>query len=148
MGFAFVLAIVALVSGCYRVSTVPPAELLTSGTHSAITQREYHVVRSETEWVALWKRHRANVVGGEEPPPKVDFSKHMVVAVFAGNFPTGGYSLNLLPTKVIRGEVVVRFCLLRPPADAILTQAFTQPFTFATLPRTPLPMRVEIVDEE
>ncbi|GMV38223.1 MAG: hypothetical protein AMXMBFR61_27310 [Fimbriimonadales bacterium] len=148
MGFAFLLAIVAVVSGCYRMNTAPRAELLASGTHSAITQRELHVVGSDTEWMALWQRHQANVFGGEESPPNVDFSKQRVVAAFAGNFPTGGYSLQLLPTEVVGGEMLVRFRLVRPPADALLTQAFTQPFAVATLPRTPLPVRVEIVDEE
>jgi len=148
MGFAFALAVVALVSGCYRMSTAPQPELLTSGTHSAIIQREWHLVDSAREWSALWKRHRANVIGGEEVLPNVDFSKRIVIAAFGGSFPTGGYALELLPTKAGGGEVLVRFRLVRPPADAILTQAFTQPFAFATLPRNPLPVRVEIVDEE
>lgn len=147
MGLAFALLISAVVSGCYHMNVTPRAELLLSGTHSAVTRREWQVIRSEAEWVALWKRHRANVVGGDESPPEVDFSRRMAVAAFAGNYPTGGYSLQLLPSRPSRGEVVIRFRLVRPPADAILTQAFTQPFAFATLPRTPHPVRVEFVEE-
>ncbi len=48
-----------------------------SGVHSARTD----VIRDEAAWNALWRQHTPNP---SSPQPKVDFSKRMVLALFAG----------------------------------------------------------------
>lgn len=51
---------------------------------SAVQAPRQVVVRDEAALAALWREHTANL--SEAPAlPKVDFSKHMVLALFAGN---------------------------------------------------------------
>src|SRR5437870_4264409 len=63
-------------------SGVPlPFVTLAAGTTSSIRTPRRVVVRDEAEWRALWRRHD-DPAGGAAPP--VDFSRDMVVGVFAG----------------------------------------------------------------
>ena len=48
------------------------------GRHSNIATHEYHLVTNKQQWRDLWPRHC------EEALPAVDFSRHMVVAIFLG----------------------------------------------------------------
>lgn len=49
------------------------------------------VFRSREEWEPFWRAycHRTNGEGEQLPPVEVDFSSHMLVAVFYGVFPSG-----------------------------------------------------------
>ncbi|MCX5789009.1 MAG: hypothetical protein NTX64_10960 [Elusimicrobia bacterium] len=53
------------------------------GSASGIQQPRRIVVQDEKTWKALWAEH-ARGTDEENKPPRVDFSREMVVAVFAG----------------------------------------------------------------
>jgi hypothetical protein len=67
--------------------------------------------------------------GKEPPPPPINFEKEMVVAVFAGQKPTGGYSVKV--EKVVyaagRKTVWVVYSEKAPGPDAMTTQVLTYP---------------------
>lgn len=61
--------------------------------------------------------------------PEVDFSKEAVVAVFAGEKPTGGFGIS------IEGSLAkARISLESPPEDAMVTQAITSPYAVFAVP--------------
>ncbi len=54
-----------------------------TGEDSKIKTAEAQVVRGTAEWTELWKRH------SENDAPKIDFSRHQVVAIFGGRLAGG-----------------------------------------------------------
>ncbi len=105
---------------------------ITYGTQSEIKKRTNYLITSEEGLAKLWKLVQTNV-----PEPKVDFTTHSVIAVFAGQKPTGGYSITV--KKIEDGEkrnVVVT--LTSPGADCIVTQIITEPYQIVTVPITSL----------
>lgn len=59
----------------------------------------------------------------------VDYNTQAVVIANAGTFTTGGYSI-VLDSAVLENNVLnLTFAVLSPPSAAIVTQAFTYPYT-------------------
>ena len=81
------------------------------------------VVRSADEWTALWKDHARSAKA-----PAVDFSREMVVAVFLGTKPSGGYSVEIAQIEKRDNEVLVTYRERQPGPDDIVTMALTSPF--------------------
>ncbi len=103
---------------------------ITHGTQSEIKKRTNYLITSEEGLTKLWKLIQANA-----PEPKVDFTTHAIVAVFAGQKSTGGYSISV--TKVEDGkmrDVVV--ALTKPGPDCMVTQAVTTPYQIVAVPMT------------
>jgi hypothetical protein len=112
-------------------ATTPPFVTIARGSNSGIANANEAVVRSTSEWGALWKLH-----GGREPVPPVDFAKEIVAAVFVGTRPTGGYSVEIVSTRPDGETLIVEYVERRPSADAIVTQALTSPFHIVKLQKT------------
>ena len=55
---------------------------------SGIDTPQQTVARTAAEFEALWKKHAPG-----QTVPTVDFTKQMVLAVFLGTRPTGGFSV-------------------------------------------------------
>jgi len=69
------------------------------------------------------------------PPPAVDFTTEMVVALFLGERPTGGYEIEVTQVERTDRGLAVRFRVKKPDAGAMLMQVLTQPFHLIELPR-------------
>ena len=74
------------------------------------------------------------------PPPSVDFSHDMVVALFMGERPTGGYAIEITRIERTDHGLSVHYRTSRPDPSAIQTQALTQPFHLVTVPRVDDPV--------
>ena len=92
------------------------------GTQSRIEEPRAVVIRTAGEWSDLWKAHAPAA-----PVPIVDFRREMVVAVFLGTRPTGGYSVEIATIESKGNETVVIYRAEEPPRDAMATQALTSP---------------------
>ena len=90
---SFVLLLASCTAGAAVAVTVPFSTLAT-GLASGVGQPTQIVVRSQNEWTALWSRHM-RAPSAPPPPPSVDFSRDMVVALFMGERPTGGYAIEV-----------------------------------------------------
>lgn len=100
---------------------------------SAHAQKKNYVLRSQAEWQKLWQqmqgeqfvRNRASL---DSALRKIDFSKQVIIAVFLGEKPSGGYGIAI--TKLVRHakqlEVFIEEKL--PGTDCFTTQALTYPF--------------------
>ena len=58
----------------------------------------------------------------------IDFNREIVVAIFLGEKPTGGFAVEIVRVGRQNGEFVVDYKEINPASGAMVTQALTQPF--------------------
>lgn len=102
------------------------------GTDSGYQSASQMVIDNSERWSNCWQLHTYNA---EPPPPvpPVDFSRYSIVTVFAGEKPTGGYSVEILKvetsgsqTKERSAAITVRY--RQPKAGEFVTEALTYPY--------------------
>jgi hypothetical protein len=103
------------------------------GTSSGIRELSWTVVRTSREWLVVWARH-VRTVGAVVPPP-VDFSREMVVGIFAGERETGGFQVEITVVERTASGLRVLYRVREPEPGAVLTQALTQPYHLIRLAR-------------
>lgn len=136
---ALLVALGWLASGCVGSAAF---DTIAQGASGGYRERAALVIRTEEQWQALWDRHAATILP-KPRPPKVDFTKEMVIAVFLGEQPTGGFSVTItqVEQRVDALRVVVEETA--PPPDAMVTQAFSSPYHLVRLKTTDLPIDFE-----
>jgi len=134
------LPIILLLVGCPNTQSLQPVSKLSSIECSGLQYPESGgmVFRDAGSWEAFWDRY-CMVITGEGTklaPPKVDFSTRMLVGVFSGEKPTGGYSISI--QRVLDGpkRLVVEYLEESPPPDAMVTMALTYPCQIIAVPRS------------
>jgi hypothetical protein len=128
-----VTVLVCFAATSAALGQVPPAELVATvakGAMSNIEEPRQVVVRTTTEWQALWKEHDA-----QNAAPVVDFTQSIVVAVFLGTRPTAGFAVEIAAVKPEGSRAVVEYRERRPPRDALVAQVLTAPFHAVRLAR-------------
>jgi RNA polymerase sigma factor (sigma-70 family) len=91
------------------------------------------VLRSQEAWEVAWAVAHRPV---DPPPvPKVDFTKHMVLAVFLGTRPTGGYRAGIAGVVESSATWTVTVRETRPGPDQFVPQAETRPCLLVVVPR-------------
>lgn len=106
--------------------------VIASGTASLITTTQNRVARDQAAWNSLWNEH----LGAQKPPlPAVDFASEIVVGVFLGTRPTGGYTAGVLAVEAEGAGAKVSFEERQPGQNCITTQALTQPFVLVAITR-------------
>jgi hypothetical protein len=110
------------------------------GDLSLVDGPQQVVVRTPAEWEALWRRHAP-----DRPLPMVDFTREMVVAVFAGSRPTAGYSVDVVEASRAGDALLVRYRVTRPGRDVLTAQIITSPYYIGAVPRHPGEVRFEAV---
>jgi hypothetical protein len=111
-------------------STPPPVRTVAKGPSSEIAMARTIVVRSDAEWVSLWKEH-----GGGGPAPEVDFSREMVVGIFQGVRPTAGYGVEIVRAIGAPNALIVEYRATAPSRDSVTAQVLTAPYHLAAIPR-------------
>ena len=140
---SFVL-LLASCTACAAIAATVSFATLAKGLASGVGQPTQIVVRSQHDWAALWSRHMRTPIA-PPPPPSVDFSRDMVVGLFMGERPTGGYAIEITRIERTDQGLSVHYRTSLPDPSAIQTQALTQPFHLVTVPRVDDP--VTFVDE-
>ncbi len=115
---------------------------IAKGAQSNVDAPRQAVARTPAEWTALWRTHEY-----DKPAPAVDFSREMVVAVFMGSRPTGGYSVEIVSATESGGSLVVSYREQSPPRGALTTQVLTAPFHMAAVPKFTGDVRFEKADK-
>lgn len=85
------------------------------------------VARSQNEWAALWRQHASGDLSSR-PPPAIDFEKEVVVALFLGEKPTGGYDVQISRAEQTNDGLIIYYREKDPPPGGMVVQALTQPF--------------------
>lgn len=106
---------------------VVPFVSIASGVTSGIAVRREITITSPEAWGTLWAEH-AYAIGQAGPAPLVDFSREVVIAIFLGTRPSGGFSVAIRRIERGDGGLTVYFQEGRPAKDALVSQALTQPF--------------------
>lgn len=104
---------------------------LAKGDASGIVDAHRTVVRDPQTWQALWSAH----AGPATPAPAVDFATTMVIAAFAGERPTPGYSVDIVEPRHVGSALVVPVTEAGPPRGTIAAQMIVTPFHIVALPR-------------
>ena len=102
-------------------------QTVVKGSRSGVREPLQIVIRSQAEWDALWKRH-VSIETNPPPPPAIDFNKQIVIGVFLGEKPTGGYDVEIIRTEQSDGALVIHYREKSPLPGTIAIQALTQPF--------------------
>jgi PrcB C-terminal len=103
-----------------------PFQTIAKGYRSGVRESLQTVARNQAEWEAVWKKH--SVETNPPPPPFIDFKRQIVVAVFLGEKPTGGYDVEIIRIDQSDGALVIHYREKSPLPGSIAIQALTQPF--------------------
>jgi hypothetical protein len=102
-------------------------------SQSGHAQKKNYVIRSQAEWQKLWRQVQGeqflrNRAGLDSALRKIDFSKQMIIAVFQGEKPTGGYGIAV--NKLVRNAKQLEVFIEEksPGPDCFTTQALTYPY--------------------
>ena len=87
------------------------------GTDSGYQSATKTVVDNSEQWSELWQQHTYNT---EPPPtvPQVDFTSYSVVAVFTGEQPTGGHSVEILSVETSVSQTQEQLAIYRSVSPA------------------------------
>jgi hypothetical protein len=110
-----------------------PFSTVAEGHQSGVEQQREVVIRTATEWKALWKEHAP-----AEPLPAVDFAKSTVVGVFLGSRNTGGYRATITAIDHADhdgADLVVTWREDRPGRRDLVSQMLTSPFHLVRIER-------------
>jgi protease stability complex PrcB-like protein len=127
MNLLTTIVVATLLQGGGR--TAQPLTTIDKGSSSAIETPREATARTPAEWAALWQAH-----SGDRPLPAVDFARDMVVGVFMGTQPTGGFAVEIVGTRQDHGSLVVEYRETRPGRDTITAQIITAPFHLVAIP--------------
>jgi hypothetical protein len=120
-------------------AVIVPFTPLVSGSQSKVTTRVNYVITSPDQLNKLWK-----MVDAVGTPPKVDFSKDAVIAVFAGQQSTAGYAISV--SKIVdSGARMVSVTIQKPGDTCMVGQVLTAPYEIVAIPTTSLPLAHEDV---
>lgn len=137
-GFTLCLLLFACGGAWISVSIVDFDDI-TPPFDTSISDRRLVVARDYRTWDQLWREHTRNY----SPPPAmpvVDFSRQMVVGIFAGADMRGCPSVSIYSIKQIshpdRIEVAYRFS----PSPAVCPAIIRPPYALAVIPYSTLPV--------
>jgi len=108
----------------------PAPRTIEKGDQSNIESPMQAIARTQPEWEALYRKHNY-----DRQPPKVDFSKEMVVAVFMGSRPNAGFSTTILSSLTVNGVLVVRYKETMPRPGTVSAQVLTFPYHIVAIPK-------------
>jgi protease stability complex PrcB-like protein len=109
---------------------------LERGQQSNIDEPREAVVRSAAEWTQVWREH-----AGDRPKPAVDFASSIVIGVFLGTRPTGGYGVEITGVEKDGTDLIVTYREEKPARDAMLSQALTMPSHIVQIERHTGPVK-------
>ena len=132
----YLILFILLFSNCFIFKDQGEKELkfetFRKGFYSGIKEKKEIIIKNRDDFLKLWKNFTSNLIPPPEPP-YIDFEKYMLIGVFMGNKPTGGFSIEI--EKIIEKdkEISVHVKEESPGKNCVVTMAFTQPYHIVTL---------------
>lgn len=106
-------------------------ETLARGDDSRLVEARRFLIRDRQAFSAVWAAH----AGQDAVAPSVDFDTRMVAAVFAGERPTPGFTVEVTGTRREDSSLVVLIEEGHPDPARVAAQIIVSPFHIVTLPR-------------
>lgn len=107
-----------------RAGESVPFERIAQGTQSSFLEKSDYVIRTDAELKDVWTTIR----GVNASPPNIDFSEYMVLALFQGQKPSGGYSIAAKAIEIQDTMVEVSIVEEEPGTGCAVTDALTAPY--------------------
>jgi hypothetical protein len=98
------------------------------GADGGIQTARLVVIRNDDAWTKLWTEMQE-----KEPLPPIDFSRQVIVGIFAGES-AGGATITLGRIRETDKEVVVPYQVSSPKGTALGPQTPTHPYLLSLLP--------------
>jgi PrcB C-terminal len=112
----------------YGSAAVVPIRRIGQWTHTGINEKRRLVIRDANGWAAFWSEL------GTGDRPAVDFTRDLVVAVAAGQQPSGGHEIAVENVSHSNGELRIEVVETSPGPNCMTTAALTQPVDVVVLP--------------
>ncbi len=111
-----------------------PFVTIASGRTSGVLQPTQSVIRDRESWLVLWRRH-----AGPAGAPRVDFSRQMVIAIFAG---AASVPRTVTISQIVREpeRLTVWYVVRETPLPDAAGLPPGAPFHIVRLARSPLPV--------
>lgn len=111
-----------------------PFSVLAAGANAAQQERLAAVATSRRQIEELWSPVARTRVPKPEPP-EVRYDSQTAVAIFMGQQPSGGYSIEVdAACRSDEGETVhLCYTAYEPAEDAVVTTALTSPYAFVVI---------------
>ena len=130
---------IVLVAGCTQIPPNDngfqekeiPFDTVDKDVNSIIQARAQKVIQNSEDFQKL-----LNEIGSLKLLVEPDFSKYTVIAVFQGQQPTGGYSIEINKVKETRDKIQVYIIETFPDPNDVVTQALTSPYHIITIAKT------------
>ena len=132
---------VAACKSSSAAENTPTLRDVSRGYDSGIDARGLVVVPSREEWSKLWARHASRSLQKPQEPV-IDWSRELVVGVFAGERPTAGYAVRVERVVPEKDRVLVEAAENKPAKDAFVPQVITRPYHFVAIERSALPIEL------
>jgi len=97
-------------------------------TRTGVGESRRLIIRDANAWAAFWSEL------GVGDRPAVDFTRDVVVAVAAGQRPTGGYEIAVDRVRQANGELTVEVVETTPGPNCMTTTSLTQPVDVIVVP--------------
>ncbi len=94
------------------------------------------LILDAAHWNSLWRSL-------ERPAPTLDFTKFFAVVAYAGERPTGGFTLEFLEPAPQGDDLLIRWRVRSPSPDSYTTQAIAHPWKVKAFPRPKGTVRLE-----
>ena len=121
----------------------PAPRTIEKGDQSNVDSAMQALVRTDAEWTALYRKHNF-----DRQPPKVEFAREMVIAVFMGSRPTAGYTISIISALVVKGTMIVRYTESMPKPGSMTAQIITSPYHIVGIATAPVAdVKFEKVDK-
>ena len=106
-------------------------DTVAKGDDSRLVEPRRFLIRDRQAFTAVWAAH----AGPNAPVPAIDFDSRMVAAVFAGERPTPGFTIDVTGTRREGSAVIVLVEERHPDPTRLAAQIIVSPFHIVTLPR-------------
>ncbi len=127
-----------LLTSCTTANTDPGNEddlytvnanfnIIAQGQYSNISLAREIVIKNNKDWQRLWAIHSGNQ---KQQRPTVNFDNSMVIAIFAGQQPSGGYAVGVSSLKRLDDNLTVAVTFREPQQGESVSLALTQPYIF------------------
>ena len=131
-----------LCASCGGSDTYQPTELelvRISAWWPTLDRREAYVVRSDSEWQAVWQLHEPPTYPRSERP-SVDFGRTMVLGITQGSGSNGCYSLAIRRVVEEEAELRVEYRSFEPNPTFICTLSIVPLTDFVKVPKSDKPV--------